>query len=117
LPLEIVPDVSPYAVPKPLVFPVHVLFEGRPLPGALVKLTNLEHDAEPVETHLTDKYGRTEPFPRSGSANALTSVLVREVCFHRFGIVLEVRELDERARQGRPSKSTCTGNTRGFGTA
>jgi uncharacterized GH25 family protein len=59
LPLEIVPDVSPYAVPKPSVFPVHVLFEGRPLAGALVKLTNLEHDAEPVETHLTDKYGRT----------------------------------------------------------
>jgi uncharacterized GH25 family protein len=59
LPLEIVPDVSPYAVPKPSVFPVHVLLEGRPLAGALVKLTNLEHDAEPVETHLTDKYGRT----------------------------------------------------------
>jgi uncharacterized GH25 family protein len=59
LPLEIVPDVSPYAMPKPPVLPVHVLFEGRPLAGALVKLTNLEHDAGPVETHLTDQYGRT----------------------------------------------------------
>ncbi len=68
LPLEIVPDVSPYAVPKPSAFPVHVLFEGRPLEGALVKLTNLAHDAEPVETHLTDKYGRTSfAMPNSGT--------------------------------------------------
>jgi len=59
LPLEIVPDVSPYTVPTPPALPVHVLFEGQPLAGALVKLTNLEHDAEPVETHLTDQYGRT----------------------------------------------------------
>jgi uncharacterized GH25 family protein len=59
LPLEIVPDVSPYTVPTPPALPVHVLFEGQPLAGALVKLTNLEHDAEPVETHLTDRYGRT----------------------------------------------------------
>jgi uncharacterized GH25 family protein len=57
--LEIVPDVNPYATPAPATLPVHVLFEGQPLPGALVKLTNLDHDADPVETHLTDKDGRS----------------------------------------------------------
>ena len=74
LPLEIVPDVSPYAVPKPSVFPVHVLFDGRPLAGALVKLTNLEHDAEPVETHLTDKDGRTS-FAMPGRGEWLVNVI------------------------------------------
>ena len=57
MPLEIVPEVDPYAVPKSTSVPFHVLFEGKPLSGALVKLTNLDHDAEPVETHLTDEDG------------------------------------------------------------
>lgn len=56
--LEIVPDVNPYATPRPASLPVHVLFEGKPLTGALIKLTNLDHDAEPVETHLTSAEGR-----------------------------------------------------------
>jgi uncharacterized GH25 family protein len=68
LPLEIVPDVSPYAIPAPAALPVHVFFEGRPLEGALVKLTNLQHDAEPVETHLTDPFGRTSfAMPNGGT--------------------------------------------------
>jgi uncharacterized GH25 family protein len=68
LPLEIVPDVSPYAVPRPVALPVHILFAGRPLAGALVKLTNLQHDAEPVEAHLTDSQGRTSfAMPNSGT--------------------------------------------------
>jgi len=58
LPLEIVPDVDPYAEPCPKKLPVHVLYRGRPLSGALVKLTNLEHDANPIETHVTDEKGR-----------------------------------------------------------
>jgi uncharacterized GH25 family protein len=58
LPLEIVPELSPYAEPRPATLPVRVLYGGRPLPGALVKLTNLEHDASPVETHPTDLAGR-----------------------------------------------------------
>ncbi len=37
---------------------VHVLYTGLPLPGALVELTNLEHDSEPVETPITDRAGR-----------------------------------------------------------
>lgn len=65
--LEIVPDVNPYATPRPATLPVHVLFEGKPLAGALVKLTNLDHDAEPVETHLTGADGRsTFMMPDSG---------------------------------------------------
>ena len=58
LPLEIVPDVDPYAEPSAKKLPVHVLYHGRPLSGALVKLTNLGHDADPVETHVTDEKGR-----------------------------------------------------------
>lgn len=58
LPLEIVPERSPYAMPRAATFPVRVLYMGRPLPGALVKLTRLENDAVPLETHLTDPAGR-----------------------------------------------------------
>jgi uncharacterized GH25 family protein len=58
LTLEIVPEVNPYTEPRPATLPVKVLFEGRPLPGATVKLTQLEHDEAPFETHLTDPAGR-----------------------------------------------------------
>lgn len=65
--LEIVPDVDPYATPRPKTLPVHVLYEGRRLAGALVMLTNLEHDANPVEVHLTDHNGEAEfVTPQSG---------------------------------------------------
>jgi uncharacterized GH25 family protein len=58
LPLEIVPDVDPWAERCPRELPLHVLYRGRPLAGALVKLTDLEHDANPIEMHLTDEKGR-----------------------------------------------------------
>jgi uncharacterized GH25 family protein len=58
LTLEIVPEVSPYALPHPASLPVRVLYEGRPLAGALVKITNLAHDAAPLEQHRTDGEGR-----------------------------------------------------------
>ena len=65
--LEIVPDVDPYASPRPRTLPVHVLYEGRRLAGALVMLTNLEHDATPVEVHVTDRNGAAEfAAPQSG---------------------------------------------------
>lgn len=68
MPLEIVPETSPYAVPRPTTLPVRVLYEGRALAGALVKLTNLEHDATPLETHLTDNAGRAIfAMPKSGA--------------------------------------------------
>lgn len=68
LPLEIVPEVNPYATPKSATFPVQVLYAGHPLAGALVKLTNLEDDASPFETHLTDHDGRASfAMPNSGT--------------------------------------------------
>ena len=48
LSLEIVPERDPY----------RVLYEGRPLAGALVKLTNLDFDTRPVEMHRSDRAGR-----------------------------------------------------------
>jgi uncharacterized GH25 family protein len=54
--LEIVPDVNPYSAAGAL--PIHVLFEGKPVTGALVELTNLENDATPIAAHLTDERGR-----------------------------------------------------------
>jgi hypothetical protein len=68
LPLEIVPEVSPYAQPRPANFPVRVIYAGRPLAGALLKLTNLAQDATPLETHRTDHAGRaTFTMPSRGT--------------------------------------------------
>lgn len=68
LPLEIVPERSPYAMPSPAVLPVRVIYEGQPLTGALVKLTHLEDDAAPLEMHLTDQAGRASfSMPKAGS--------------------------------------------------
>jgi len=68
LPLEIVPEANPYGVPRPAALPVRVMYAGRPLPGALVKLTNLKDDASPFEMHLTDQDGRTSfTMPSSGA--------------------------------------------------
>jgi len=58
LSLEIVPEVDPYALPQADALPIRVIDEGRPLEGALVKLTNIDHDADPTEVHRTDKDGR-----------------------------------------------------------
>lgn len=57
LTLEIVPEVNPYSLPPAGKLPVHVLFEGRPVAGAWIELTNLEHDSAPMEAHLTDEQG------------------------------------------------------------
>jgi len=68
LPLEIVPEVSPYDVPRSATLPVRVIYAGHPLAGALVKLTNLEHDATPFEARKTDDQGRASfTMPSSGS--------------------------------------------------
>lgn len=58
LSLEIVPERDPYALGRDRALPVHVVFEGRRLPGALVKLTDLSRDAEPVAQARTDARGR-----------------------------------------------------------
>jgi uncharacterized GH25 family protein len=45
-----------------------VIYAGHPLPGALVKLTNLKDDASPLEVRLTDHEGRASfTMPSSGS--------------------------------------------------
>jgi uncharacterized GH25 family protein len=65
--LEIVPEVSPYAEPRPAMLPIRVLYRGHRLVGALVKMTNLDDDAEPFATQLTDVAGRaTFRMPVSG---------------------------------------------------
>lgn len=60
LPLEIVLDQNPYAQPRPSRLPLRVLYEGRTLAGALVKLTRLEDDAQPFATRYTDADGRAD---------------------------------------------------------
>ena len=77
LPLEIVPEVSPYATPRPASLPVRVLYQGRPLGKALVKLTRLEHDTSPFETHLTDAAGRAM-FRMPGEGTWLLNVIWTE---------------------------------------
>ena len=67
LPLEIVPEADPYGVPRSALLPVRVVYAGRPLAGALVKLTDLTNDASPFEVHVTDHDGRARfTMPRSG---------------------------------------------------
>lgn len=56
--LEIVPEVNPYALPHPSALPVRVVYQGKALAGATVKLTDLDHDEQPVEVHVTDEAGR-----------------------------------------------------------
>lgn len=66
--LEIVPEVSPHALPPSAALPVRVYFDGAPLPGALVKLTDLDDDAAPVAAQRTDEAGRTRfAIPRAGN--------------------------------------------------
>jgi uncharacterized GH25 family protein len=65
--LEIVPERDPYRLAAGQDLPVRVFFEGRPLQGALVKLTNLDADAKPVATKVTDQAGRARfDVPRKG---------------------------------------------------
>ena len=55
--LEIVPLSNPYAANGSPRMVVAVHYWGRPLAGALVKLTNLDADAKPTEMHRTNKQG------------------------------------------------------------
>ena len=58
LTLEIVPERDPYALGKSRSLPVRVFFEGKVLPRATVKLTNLNPDKKPVAIIKTDSSGR-----------------------------------------------------------
>lgn len=66
--LELVPVRDPYAVPssESLVFMVY--YKGQPLPGALVKLTNLGADERPAATMRSNRAGRVAfRVPRRGA--------------------------------------------------
>ena len=68
LPLEIVPERNPCAMPRAETLPVRVDYERHPLGGALVKLTDLSNDAEPFEMHVTDAEGRAQfTLPEKGA--------------------------------------------------
>ena len=56
--LEIVPLRNPYSLGADHMLPVQILYDGRPLPGALVKLTSLEFDAKPLRMVRSDAAGR-----------------------------------------------------------
>ena len=80
LKLEIVPERNPYALGVSRLLPVRVMYNGRRLPGATVKLTNLEFDAKPMAIAVTDRDGRaTFRIPASGDwlVNVLWSEAVR----------------------------------------
>ncbi|MDY6947100.1 MAG: DUF4198 domain-containing protein [Pseudomonadota bacterium] len=68
LTLEIVPERSPYAAAGSAGLPVRVIFEGQPLAGALVKLTQLERDGAAHEVQQTDSSGRASfGLPQTGT--------------------------------------------------
>ena len=69
--LEIVPERNPYTLRPAEKLPLLVLYEGKPLAGALVKLTRLEADAKPMAMQRTDASGRAAfAFPRKGKWQA-----------------------------------------------
>ncbi|WP_322403528.1 DUF4198 domain-containing protein [Massilia luteola] len=57
LPLEIVLVAPPSDPDGGDTLAAQVVFEGRPLAGALVKLTDLDHDARPAAAQVTDRDG------------------------------------------------------------
>lgn len=68
LTLEIVPLRNPYSLGTDHMLPVQILYNGRPLAGALVKLTNLEFDTKPVSMMRSDAAGHASfMVPQVGS--------------------------------------------------
>ena len=66
--MEIVPEKNPYTLASNQELPVRIFYDGKPLAGALVKLTNLEFDIRPVAIHRSDKDGRASfQVPRTGT--------------------------------------------------
>lgn len=68
LELEIVPEQSPLMLAPGAPLSIRVYYRGRALTGALVKLTDLEKDAEPLDRRTTDKDGRARfTIPHAGN--------------------------------------------------
>jgi uncharacterized GH25 family protein len=72
--LEIVLERSPYARPRSGQLPLRVIYEGRALAGALVKLTDLDNDAAPAAMSLTNAQGHAE-FAMPEKGNWLLNVI------------------------------------------
>lgn len=67
LTLEIIPEINPYQPGAARFLPVRIMYRGHLQPGAFVKLTDLDRDEQPVETHVTDANGRAVfQLPRRG---------------------------------------------------
>ena len=65
--LEIVPEINPYAKPRSAQLPVRVVFEGEPLAGALVKLSDPTNASKAAITRVTDAQGHaTFDMPSQG---------------------------------------------------
>jgi len=65
--LEIVPERHPYLLAPGEKLPVRVYWQGQPLAGALVKLTNLDADEKPLSMLRTNAAGRAGfAVPRHG---------------------------------------------------
>lgn len=58
--LEIVPGRDPYLLRRNEALPVRVYYEGKPLAGALVKLTDLDADSKPTAMQRTDNTGSAQ---------------------------------------------------------
>lgn len=58
LALEIVPERNPYSLDASRILPLQILYKGRRLANATVKLTNLAADERPVAVAVTDRAGR-----------------------------------------------------------
>ena len=59
LKLEIVPQRNPYDLKPGEALPIQILYGGKPLPGATVKLNNLDFDARPLAAQVTGTDGTT----------------------------------------------------------
>ncbi len=58
LALEIVPDDDLFMSPRPTEMSLRIFYHGRPLGGALVKLTDLDNDTKPVAQRRSAADGR-----------------------------------------------------------
>lgn len=68
LTLEIVPEKDPYVLGRSRILPVRVIYEGKRLAGATVKLSNLESDEKPISIKRTDRNGKaTFRIPERGT--------------------------------------------------
>lgn len=80
LTLELVPEQNPYTLAPNAALPVRVYYQGRPLPGALVKLYDLAADAEPTATARSDAQGRVRiTLPRRQGAWLVNVIWTRPI--------------------------------------